>query len=68
MSDYLGRMEKELSKLDKKITKLNAFINAEDGNYESLSRLDQDLLIAQVNSMYAYSTILGLRLDLRHGK
>ncbi len=68
MSDYLSRMEKELYKLDRKITKLNTFINAGDGNYESLCNLDQDLLVAQVNSMYAYSTILGLRLDLGHGK
>ena len=68
MSDHLRRMKKELNKLDEKITKLSAFINEEDGKYQTLCEFDQDLLIAQASSMYTYSTILGLRLDLGHGK
>lgn len=62
---YIKRMLKEHKKLNKKVQKLNKFINDEDGIFLSLPRGTQDLLIAQINVMYAYQTILEIRIKGR---
>ena len=66
MSNYIVRIEKELKALDKKISKLNSFINEEDGKYQKLIELDRQLLIIQLNAMYAYGQTLELRLKLAY--
>ena len=56
------RVEKEQSKLFKKITKLEAFIWYSNVYREELSAHQQDLLQMQLNAMYNYVSILEMRL------
>jgi len=61
MKRLLKKLKKENKKLDKKIVKLNNFI---DGNiFETLSKEIQNLLSIQVLTMAAYSNTLHARIE-----
>ena len=60
------RAEKELEKLNKKIHRLDDFINST--LIDELPQIQQDLLMSQVTAMATYSNILGTRLSLIKGE
>lgn len=54
------RVVTEVTELDEKILKLNAFLEGEI--FLTLPEIDQNLLIKQVNAMEEYSYLLGERI------
>ena len=62
MSNYIERMNNELSELQIKINKLSDFIN-NNKIYAELSILKQGLMLSQLNIMTAYAVILQLRIN-----
>lgn len=63
MKKYKKRMREELRELIKKTRKLNKFIYDYNGEYGKLKEEDKMLLVAQLNAMYTYQTILEIRLE-----
>ena len=61
--DYIGRMEVELSELNKKLEKLQTFIDI-DLKFSKLSKEQQELMIEQADFMKNYSEVLGYRLEI----
>jgi len=61
METIIEKLPKEKSDLDKKITKLNDFI-AKNEKYQSLSEMQQLLLVMQSKAMETYSDVLQARI------
>ena len=62
MSDYVSRMNEELSELNIKINKLDDFIGS--SKFMEIEYTQKELLIAQFNTMKAYQSILDIRINL----
>lgn len=60
MSDFIQRMEQELTELDARITKLDNFTFSE--KFNELNNIDQILLEKQLSVMTDYSRVLNARL------
>lgn len=59
---HIERMHVEREELDEKLQKLTAFTGS--NTFKSLSKLEQDLLLAQATAMATYSNILTMRINL----
>jgi hypothetical protein len=57
---HIDRMNLERNELSERMSKLHAFINGSD--FDQISAIDQDLLLAQRDAMKTYSTILTVRV------
>lgn len=62
MSDFKARLISELSELNKKVDKLNSFLN--NDKFLELPLVQQELLGMQLLVMTNYSVILSMRLRL----
>ena len=60
MSDFITRLQTELTDLDEKISKLEPFMSTE--TFKELNRIDQILLEKQLEVMLDYSRVLNARL------
>jgi len=61
MPDWKDRLREELHELDRRISKLEKFINTSD-DYGQLPEEDRDLLMKQLHLMVQYSNVLSARL------
>jgi hypothetical protein len=61
MSDFKTRLLEERDQLKEKVTKLDIFIDSD--TFETISELQQDLLMDQLYHMSEYLTILDERVD-----
>ncbi len=64
--EYIQRMEVEFSELTEKIEKLSAFIDKKrkDPKNPPFSKIEFNLLVAQLDSMTDYQDILNIRLKM----
>ena len=62
MEKYQKRVVKELFKLEKKATALQAFINSDDYQ-EKIGSEGDELLVSQLHSMWVYASILKRRIQ-----
>ncbi len=63
--DFRDRLKKEFKELNKKLEKLNDFIETQD--FEKLSDEMRNLLMIQVTAMATYSNILSARIKYLEG-
>jgi len=57
----MKKLQKEKKELDEKITRLNDFI-VNNENYQTLTRMQQLLLVMQSKAMETYSDVLQARI------
>ena len=62
MENWQQRIIDEKEELDTKLTKLEKFIYNEEGTFNSLSNMNQNLLRAQAEIMAEYSAVLRRRI------
>ena len=62
MKKYQKRVIKELKKLEKKSSKIQAFINSDNCPLVEGSQ-EQELLVSQLHSMWVYASILKRRIQ-----
>jgi hypothetical protein len=65
MSDYIQRMQDESDELLKKIVKLDNFVHSTN---IKLTDMQRSLLLAQLDAMKAYITVLDLRIKNEKGE
>jgi len=63
--DFRDRLKKEFKELNKKLEKLNDFIETQD--FEKLSDEMRNLLMIQITAMATYSNVLSARIKYLEG-
>ena len=63
--DFRDRLKKEFKELNKKLEKLNDFIETQD--FEKLSDEMRNLLMIQITAMATYSNVLSARIEYLKG-
>lgn len=61
MSDFKTRLLEERDQLQEKVTKLDAFLDTEV--FETISEVQQELLLSQFEAMTDYLDILNARIE-----